>query len=119
MHFDAHLPCDACDGAGTIELSTDHIDSRGEHYTREHTVDCDHCGGEGRVWVTREADASLTRTLLAALTQTYRVRVSVERLAQAHEAAARRLAPDLWSEQSPKWAAVLRARYLPDSRRVA
>lgn len=88
MHFDAHLPCDACDGAGTIELSTDHLDSRGEHYTREHTVDCDHCGGEGRVWVTREADASLTRTLLAALTQTYRVRVSVERLAQAHEAAA-------------------------------
>jgi hypothetical protein len=28
-------------------------------------------------------------------------------------------AQDLWSEQSPKWAAVLRARYLPDSRRVA
>lgn len=51
MPAETHDDCPTCDGTGTHEYSTDHLDSRGEHYTREHTEPCGDCDGEGRVWV--------------------------------------------------------------------
>ena len=39
--------CSHCYGAGTLEVSEDRLDSRGEHRTRDWTVTCSDCRGTG------------------------------------------------------------------------
>lgn len=60
--MDHRKSCTSCEGAGEIEVSEDRLDSRGEHYTREHMETCDRCGGEGGTWV----DVEITTVRAAA-----------------------------------------------------
>jgi len=84
MEFETRDECPTCEGAGYVEFSTDHFEPREGHYTREHRATCDRCGGEGRVWVTREASPALTALLLAATARMYRMRVAASMLAARH-----------------------------------
>lgn len=77
--------CPRCDGAGSLEISEDRLDSRGEHSTREHDEQCDACAGEGRV-VCRACDGAgahpLVGALLASTRGLYARRVVGARLAR-------------------------------------
>lgn len=77
--------CARCDGAGTIEVSEDRLDSRGEHTTREHDEQCDACEGVGRV-VCRACDGAgahpMVGALLASTRALYSRRVVGARLAR-------------------------------------
>lgn len=48
--------CEHCDH-GTTEYSTDHLDHRGEHYTRDWQEPCQHCCGTGHVDAAEAIDA--------------------------------------------------------------
>lgn len=50
--------CEHCDH-GTTEYSTDHLDHRGEHYTRDWQEPCQHCCGTGHVDAATEAPVAL------------------------------------------------------------
>lgn len=84
MEFETRTDCEHCEGAGYVEFSTDHFEPREGHYTREHRETCDRCGGEGRVWVTREADPALTALLIAATARMYATRVAAAQTAAKH-----------------------------------
>lgn len=88
------VECDRCGGAGTIEVSEDRLDSRGEHYTRDRIESCGDCNGCCGVWVeTPSADARVqralamaARTMMAARRRAAAIVVRHDELAQDIEA---------------------------------
>lgn len=60
------VACESCDGAGSVEYSTDHFEPREGHYTREHTEACDACEGTGRVFC-RACDSTGVHPLVSTL----------------------------------------------------
>jgi len=50
------IDCEECN-EGRVDCSSDHMDSRGEHYTRDWTEECEHCAGTGHVDAAEAIDA--------------------------------------------------------------
>lgn len=76
------IDCEECN-EGRVDCSSDHMDSRGEHYTRDWTEECEHCAGTGHVDAAEAIDAdalfigaateappALVRALIAATSRT-------------------------------------------------
>lgn len=54
--------CEHCN-EGLVERFSDHLDHRGEHYTRDWTEPCEHCDGTGHVDAAEAIDADVELAL--------------------------------------------------------
>lgn len=55
-HSPLQIDCPECN-EGRVERFEDRMDSRGEHYTRDWTEECEHCAGTGHVDAAEAIDA--------------------------------------------------------------